>query len=163
VETGETKPLSHSAGWRIISCVAFLFGGIILTVWGISQGFGLPSEATYHLTQIALRLGLVVTVLGLAFGRRWVNLKTTLSATAILSVGILLFVLWIGSQSSVHAVSHEEPKPSPVALEHAETPLINMIQAEDDTLTADVANHPYFGTQVHIQGHLARHGSNGSN
>ena len=98
VETDETKPLSANVRWRIISCVAILFGGIILAVWGISQSFGLPSEATYHLTQIALRLGLVVTVLGLAFGRRWVNLKTTLSATAILSVGILLFVLWIGSQ-----------------------------------------------------------------
>lgn len=156
--TGGVSNQKNSAGWRITGCVAILFGGLILTVSGLGQ-IGLSSEATYQLTHVALRVGLVVTVLGLFFGRRWINLKTTLATTAMLSVGIVLFVLWTVNQSSVHAVSHEESKPLPTPLEPTETPLINMIQAESYALTAEVTDHPYVGAHVEIQGHLAHRNS----
>lgn len=161
---GGVSNQKNSAGWRIIGCVAILFGGLILTVSGIGQ-IGLSSDATYQLTHVALRLGFVVTVIGVFFGRRWINLKTALITTAILSVGIVLFVFWTVNQLSVHAVSHEEPNPLLVPPEHAETPLINMIQAEDSALTAEVTNHPnpYVGIQVEIQGHLARRNNSSSN
>jgi len=100
--------------WRIIGCVAIFFGGILLAVWAVSKGFGLPSEAAYQLTLIALKLGLGVTVLGIFFGRRWLTLRTTLVVTTILSVGILLFVLWVRNQS-VHAVSKSDTSEKPLA------------------------------------------------
>jgi len=96
-ETTESKS-SDVVGWQTFAGI--LFGGIILTVLGISRLFGLGTEAEYQLTRFGLSAGIVVTALGLGFARRWLTLRMTLAITAAVSVGILLFVLWIVSQSS---------------------------------------------------------------
>src|ERR1017187_1564604 len=83
--------------WRFatILYVAILFGGVILADVAISEIFNLTGEAAQSLTEISLKVALAVAVLGGAFARRRLTLKTTLVTTAVFSVGLFLWVLWI--------------------------------------------------------------------
>jgi predicted MFS family arabinose efflux permease len=83
--------------WKfaIIFYVAILFGGVILADIAISEVFNLTGEAAQSLTEISLKVALAVAVLGGAFARRRLTLKTTLVTTAVFSVGLFLWVLWI--------------------------------------------------------------------
>jgi len=90
--------------------VMILFGGDLLTVWGISNLFNLPAEAVRILTNMSLKCALGVAVLGIAFAGRWVNLKTTLATAGIFSLALFLWVFW--ARNPIGAPRASENKPS---------------------------------------------------
>ena len=73
--------------------VTTLFSGVVLCDWAIAEVFSLPANAIEIVTEISLKCAIVVAVLGAAFSRRWINLKTTLITTMLLSLGLTIFVL----------------------------------------------------------------------
>jgi hypothetical protein len=84
---------------KILLYLAILFGGVLLVDWVLSEIFSLPAEATYQLTKASLNVAVAVVVLGLAFARRRLNMKVTLIATGLLSLGLTLWVFSVGHQS----------------------------------------------------------------
>ncbi len=87
--------------WRFatIFYLAVLFGGVLLADIALSQVFNLPGKAAQSLTEMSLKGALAVAVLGRAFARRRLTPKTTLVITAVLSLGLFLWVLWIRNES----------------------------------------------------------------
>jgi len=85
---------------KILLYLAILFGGVLLVDWLLSEILSLPAEATYQLTKASLDAAAVVAVLGFAFARQRLNMKVTLIATGMLSLGLALWVLSVGHQSS---------------------------------------------------------------
>jgi hypothetical protein len=73
--------------------LGLLFGGVLISVWAIPEVFSLPPEATRILTKISLWFAVVVAVLSATFAHRLVKLKSTVITTALLSVGLFLWVL----------------------------------------------------------------------
>jgi hypothetical protein len=90
-------PIENANRWRrrflALQYVAILFSGVILFDWAISEVFNLPADAIESLTEISLQCTIVVAVLGAAFTRSWINLKTALITTTLLSLGLTIFVL----------------------------------------------------------------------
>jgi hypothetical protein len=80
--------------------VAILFGGVFLADVVTSQVLNLSGEAAEILTEMSLKTALAMAVLGSAFASRWLTLKTTLVSTAVVSVGLFLWVFWI--QNGTH-------------------------------------------------------------
>jgi len=90
-------PVEHANRWRrrllALQYVTTLFSGVVLCDWAIAEVFSLPANAIEIVTEISLKCAIVVAVLGAAFSRRWINLKTTLITTMLLSLGLTIFVL----------------------------------------------------------------------
>jgi hypothetical protein len=84
---------------NILLCLAILFGGVLLVDWVLSEIFSLPAEATYQLTKASLDAAAAVAVLGFAFARHRLNMKVTLIATGLLSLGLTLWVFSVGHQA----------------------------------------------------------------
>lgn len=96
----------RAARWKsrfaVVGFLATFFSGIIFSDWAISKIFNLPGNATDILTQISLDGGCAVAVLGVAFARPRLSLKTTLVTTAVFSGGLFLWILWLSSPLSAH-------------------------------------------------------------
>jgi hypothetical protein len=90
-------PVEHANRWRrrllALQYVVTLFSGVVLCDWAISEVFNLPANAIESLTEISLKCAIVVAILGAAFSRRWINPKTTLITTTLLSLGVTIIVL----------------------------------------------------------------------
>lgn len=84
----------------ILLYLAILFGGVLLIDWVLSEIFSMPNEATYQLTKASLDVAAAVGVVGFAFARQRLNMKVVLIATAVLSLGLTLWVFSVGHQSS---------------------------------------------------------------
>jgi len=100
------QPTSNeSRGFRPLFNLAILFGGVIFTDWAVSEVLSVPAKATEELTKMSLDAAIAVAVIGMVFARRWVNWKTTLILTVMLSVGILLLVLSVRNTYRDHLSS----------------------------------------------------------
>ncbi len=77
----------------ILLCMAILFGGILFAAWAVTEILKFPPEFTELLTEAFLKAGVAVAVLGVAFFRRWINVKNTVTVTAMLSVGLSVWVI----------------------------------------------------------------------
>ena len=90
-------PVEHANRWRrrllALHYVVILFSGVIICDWAISEVLNLPADAIESLTEISLKCTIGVAILGAAFTRRWINPKTALITTALLSLGLTIFVL----------------------------------------------------------------------
>jgi hypothetical protein len=76
----------------ILLCTAILFGGILFAAWAVAQILKFPPPVIVSLTEAFLKAGFAVAVLGVAFFRRWINVKNTVIVTAVLSVGLSVWV-----------------------------------------------------------------------
>lgn len=100
--------------------LAILFGGVLLIDWALSEMFSQPAEATYELTKISLDVAIAAAVLGLAFARSKLNMKVTLVATGLLSLGLTLWVLSVVRQSPRKASATINQDAYVVSTEHYE-------------------------------------------
>jgi hypothetical protein len=82
----------HNSTKTILLCTAILFGGILFADWVVAQILRVPPPVIELQTEAFLKAGFAVAVLGVAFFRRWINVKNTVIATAVLSVGLSVWV-----------------------------------------------------------------------
>jgi len=100
--------------------LAILFGGVLLVDWILSEIFGLPAEASYQLAKVSLDVAIAAAVLGLTFARSRLNMKVTLVATGLLSLGLALWVLSVVRQSPRAASANINEDAYVVSTEHHE-------------------------------------------
>jgi DNA-directed RNA polymerase subunit RPC12/RpoP len=99
-------PTAQPHKFTILLYLGVLFGGVILFDWAISKVFSLPADATYILTKISLNCAMAVAVLGAVFTRQWINLKTTLITTALLSMGLTFWVVSVYTSRNARSEKH---------------------------------------------------------
>jgi hypothetical protein len=104
-------------------CLAIFFSGILLTIWVISEALGSSyNEFIFRLTKISLNGAIGIAALSLFFARRRITLKKTFIATALMILGIVLFVLFIAIQSGVDRQKREAAQPAKMQPAVAEPP-----------------------------------------
>src|SRR5271157_2036700 len=89
----------------ILLCMAILFGGILFAAWAVAEILNFPPPVIESLTEAFLKAGFAVAVLGVAFLRRWINVKNTVIVTAVLSVALSVWVTAEARTAASPAVS----------------------------------------------------------